>query len=402
MGRHWLAQIQRGRDLTGLAAAPARLVRQRFSLILLACGLGLGPNVALAAPVQGQSQKELVPGLASIPTTQCQTEAPQPPTMRLEGRAEVAVSGDPLIEAWLASQAYRFGAWHLSVGQLPYAAMRFRESSDRFMGAIGPSKFAGEAMFAEAQVRRLMGQLDESARLFQGAVEQLKEHDPKSPYIAAGIQYLKYLPPLPRKKQSAKMAPLSKPLQGSVATYGHRPLVQQAGIVDRNVPLTGQVTQLEGGVETNTLKEGVVFGGAKQIAGIAPVDVSDDFVKKSLYKAFLKMTCLETAALGANYTTVANNYKSFRVGDMNVAAGGSDDLGAPVIRLKLKGQDYGISMALPGMAGNSKNVMVVTDGTNILAVDPRTYDTWKLIINWKGKKPEFDWWRLRHVKNGIW
>lgn len=102
---------------------------------------------------------------------------------------------------------------------------------------------------------------------------------------------------------------------------------------------------------------------------------SDKYVakeKKVLYKGFLAMNCLEFNELGANYLTAERNYRGAGIKyGVSSRAGGSMSADTTV---NFGGRDHVVQLALPGFRGGQ--VFLYTNDQHLLAIDPRTYDTW--------------------------
>lgn len=312
---------------------------------------------------------------------------PNKPTLKLEGRAEVLHQNANNLDAWFAAQAYRKGTNALTASNFHAAADFFKQAGDGYEAAIGESKLLAESRFAEGQARRLLRQNAQAAKLFAMAAALFAKYDPGNPYLKAAINYL-------------HTAPLSgKVTAGSVQL---RPLTPVMA-VDRSVPLKGKVTQFDDGTKLSALKDNEFFtGGAKRfLAEAATVDLSDAFVKKQVLKAFAKMNCLEFAALGGNSYTAPENYHALRSGGKTVIIGASDEFWTPVLHLSINSHAYGVSMGLPGMSKSSRNVMVLTDGQHVIAIDPRTNDTWFLKVTFARRGPDFTWLKLAHSRKGI-
>lgn len=312
------------------------------------------------------------------------TMATPPKSTRLEGRAEVA---QPL-EGWQASQAYRQGFAAMNANNFAAAANCFKTAGDGFE-ASGEGVHAGEARFAEAQARKFMKQDAQAARLFGQAADLFKKYDPGNPFLKAAL---------------GRMAERT-PLQGKVSHIDSRlrSLPPQMDTVQRNIPLKGKVTELEDGTKVASLHDNDFFTGGQRrlLPEAAAADINEGFIKEQILKAFAQMNCLEFAALGGNTYTAPDNYSPLKSGGKPIVIGASDELWSPSIKLYLNGKQYGVSMDLPGMNKYSHNVLVVTDGQHVLSIDPRTHDTWKLMVavSKKQKRPEFNWQKLAHVHN---
>jgi hypothetical protein len=170
--------------------------------------------------------------------------------------------------------------------------------------------------------------------------------------------------------------------------------------VDRSVPLKGKLTELADGTKLAALKDDGLFERdlKRLVQETATVDLSDAYVQRTVYKAFVQMDCLEFAALGANYYTAPDFYKSFQYGGRNIIIGASDNLKSPVLKLTIAGHIYEVTMELPGLNRSSHNVVVVTDGQHVLCIDPRTYDTWKLLLSFTNSQTKLSWLKLEHTR----
>jgi hypothetical protein len=322
--------------------------------------------------------------------------------IRLQGKAEVQQQMlNPQYIAWQAGMLYRLGGAALDNRNYDLAAEYFKQAGDRFQLSVGEGKFLGESRFAEGQARRFLRQDAKAADLFQIAAEQFQKYDPFNPYLKPALDQLAYLRPLQGKVDKAAIKPV-KPLVGKVTQQGNMhllpmPLPRMANVVDKNVVLKSNVTKFENGALIASLKDNDFFTRGL-LPEAAAVDVSDKFVHDAVYKAFLKMTCLESAALGGNYYTAPEEYKAFKADSKTVVVGASNEFWSPVVRLKLNGKEYPICMDLPGMSKGTKNVLLVHDGEHVLALDPRTGDSWKLMAVTTSKLPDFSWWKLTHTK----
>lgn len=334
---------------------------------------------------------------AAAAGTTAQNQCSQPRSMKLQGRAEVqsAVPINPGFEAWRASQAYRAGSAAMAANQYKIAAQFFHAAGDGFETAVGEGKPVADARYAEAQACRLDKQDEEAARLFRVSIDLFKKYDPTNPYIKAGQGYLDKLSKSTKLKGNVEKTAPPKPKPKPI-------YAEQEGRIDSvesNVKLHGKAADAT--FKLAALKDGEALGG-RCLSEAAAADVSDGYVKDAVYKGFLKMTCLEFAALGCNYYTAPNDYKAIKADGKTVIVGATDDAWNPVLRLTINGKDYGISMFLPGIAKSSKNVLVVTDNHHVLAIDPRKQDIWKLVpVFHKNGTADFSWWKLTHTKKGV-
>ncbi len=309
--------------------------------------------------------------------------------IRLEGKAEVMQPLNSNIVAWQASQAYRAGVAALSQKDFNLAADYFKQAGDGFASLSEQGKFAAESRFAEGQARKLLNQTVQANKLFAEAVELFRQYDPGSRYLKAALAQLS--PPKITKSLKGRATKIDVKLQ-------QLPAIMDA--VDKNVFLKAKITQLDDGTKIASLKDEELFnGGSKRLlAQAAAVDVSDAFVHNTVYKAFLKMNCLEFADLGGNYYTAPDSYKSIKSDGRTVIIGASNEFWAPVLKLKINGRLYGIAMDLPDMSKTTRNVLVVTDGQHVLAIDPKNSDTWKLVGTQAGHTSGFGWAKLTHIK----
>lgn len=207
-----------------------------------------------------------------------------------------------------------------------------------------------------------------------------------------------------------KAAPAAKPmpLQGKATTMqlqGKAEILDQPSLtemsalpaVDRCLPFKGYVARLADGTKLAALRNDRLFEGDARrfIPELATVDLSNDYIKGAVYKAFLKMNCLEAAALGANYYTAPAFYESFHYGGRNIAIGASSRVESPVIKMMLGGVLYIVKMDLPGLNSGSHNVMVITDGQHVLSIDPKTSEAWMLATVSKVPR-QLRWLKLTH------
>ncbi len=312
------------------------------------------------------------------------------PTLKLEGHAEVQqIQRD--MQAWQASQTYRQGAYLMSVKDYASAADAFKQAGDGFLASLGEGKFCAESRFAEAQCRRLMGQKARSAELFQIALDMFRNYDPHNPFLKAAQAYVDQ-----SQGGSPKLHGHTAKLASATSTAVPTPIFRPSeGFVDPNIRLTANVTTLQGGV-----KEDDIFTGSKMYAEQpTAADISDKFVHDTVYKAFLEMNCLEMAALGGNYYTAPESYKSLKASGKSLVIGGADSTACPQVTMKLNGRDYPIQMNLPGISKGRKNVLVATDGLHVVAIDPQTNETWRLVPQFSKQGADFNWAKLTHKKD---
>lgn len=345
--------------------------RHVLSLTALLALLAASPKINAAADVGAQP-------------------AANAPALKLQGRAEVQeIQRD--MQAWQASQLYRQGAYLMYVKDYNSAAGCFKQAGDGFENSVGPGKFCAESRYAEAQCLRLLGQKAKAANLFQVALDMFRNYDPANPFLKAAQAYLDQLKGF-TPKLHGHTAKLAAATSTAVPMHVFRPA---EGFVDPNVVLTARAITLEGGV-----KEDAIFTGSKLYSEQPETaDISDKYVHDALYRAFLEMTCLEMAALGGNYYTAPDLYKTFKANGKSVVIGGADSSVCPEINLKLNGRDYAIAMNLPGISNGRKNVLLATDGLHVLAVDPQTNETWRLVPSFSSRGADFNWWKLTHKKD---
>lgn len=204
------------------------------------------------------------------------------------------------------------------------------------------------------------------------------------------------------QKQVPELAPALKSLQlqGKAEHHYHptlEELVTMPAAVDRCLPFKGYVNRLADGTKLASLRDDQLFqeDSRRFIPEMATVDLSNNYVKSAIYKAFLKMDCLEFAALGANYYTAPESYESFHYGGRNIAIGASTHFESPELKLMLGGILYKVTMELPGLSSSSHNVIVITDGRHILSIDPKTSETW-MLASISRVPPQLAWLKLRH------
>jgi hypothetical protein len=293
----------------------------------------------------------------------------------LQGKAEVSehMETGSNLQAWQASQVYKEGVKALSTRDYNFAAQFFKIAGDGFAAAGHNEKFLAEARYAEGQARRLLGQKQAAAPLYQEAIALFKQYDPLSPYLKAAMDNLRLIAP---------------PLQARAAKSDIRlkALAEISGIqaVDRNVVLKGSATDTDDLIALKAQKAS---------------SVTEAHIKKTVLQAFVKMTCLETAELGSNYYTAADRYVPLKADGKNIAVPASSGFNAPVINIKLNGHSYNVGVDLPELSASRRTVYLVTDGKNVLAIDPATYDVWKLYSRTDKHTAEFDWRKLTHQKD---
>jgi len=292
----------------------------------------------------------------------------------LHGKAEVTEQVDNNIQAWQASQIYRQGVIALSAKEYNLAAQFFKLAGDGFAAAGSNEKFLAESRYAEGQSRRLLGQNHLAIPLYQEAISLFRQYDPLSPYLKAAVDNLRTITP---------------PLQARVAKTDIRlkALAEISGIqaVDRNIALKGRATDVDNGDPLRAEK--------------AANSVTEGHIKKTVLQAFVKMTCLETAELGSNYYTAADRFLPLKAAGKNVAVPASSGFNAPIINIKLNDHSYNVGVDLPELSASRRTVYLVTDGKSVLAIDPATYDVWKLYSKLDKHSAEFDWRKLTHQKD---
>lgn len=294
---------------------------------------------------------------------------------------------------------YQQGWFALGQQQYQVAADYFQIAGDQMEATMGQTKFLAEARFAEGQTRKLLGQYDRSRDCYKRAVAIFEQTDPRSFYLNAAKGALKEMQPKLDKLPPPKS---NKPLRAEVKqsqallTPMPNPGFEK---VEENVPLSGNVTQLDNGVDITTLHDGDFFNRSRgTLPQAAGVDISDTFLKDAVHKSFLKMNCVETTIVGANHYTANTEYKALRSKGKPIAVGVGSDLLCPTAELRINGKICKVPMDLPGISPNSRNVLLVTDDRHILALDPRTSEVWKLCSNFKKKIPDFWWWKLQRRK----
>lgn len=160
-------------------------------------------------------------------------------------------------------------------------------------------------------------------------------------------------------------------MQGGASVFDAGMLRGQASVLD--------APMLHGGARTGSTTGGL--GGQKFKMGearMAPMSSSyasrlssgrlTARTKQLMFKAFAKMTCVEYNELQANSYSVEYNYR-------------------PV--------SFDQTLALPGFYGSS--VQVFTDGKRLVAIDPRSLDTW--VADARADVTRRSSWRkLLHVK----
>jgi len=344
------------------------------SIIFISC-LFIGQLDVCEAYGQGSSVATLPSGSKDVPVSQGSAGSIPKPTF-LKGRAEVTQHGDSNLESWQASQMYKQGVAFLSVNNLGQAAECFKLAGQGFLSSMGEGKFLAESLYAEAQARRLLGQKAQAAILYQKAALLFQRYDPLSPYLKASMDNQRKVAP----KLKAKLARNEFKLNALKLSNG----IQS---VDRNVILKGRVTDSE--------------SDPKLLSEKGVTNVPDSYVRDTVLKAFVRMTCLETADLGSNYYTAADRYVPLKAHGKTVALAASSDFLTPVIDVRINGHFYNVSVDLPGLTANRRTVLLITDGRNILAIDPGTYDVWKMNAAFNKRGADFSWKKLTHYKGPL-
>ncbi len=292
-------------------------------------------------------------------------------TRILQGKAEAISFKERNFRAWQSSQYYQQGALALDRKDIKLAADLFKRAGEGF-DMEGSEKFQAEAKFAEAQARRLLGQTEKASKLYQAAIDLFNDYDPLSPYLKAAMDNLKKLSPQLSAKINTDEARL-------------RALTIPTSImrVDRNVMLKGGLSD---------------FGSQKLLAQKATSDVQTEYVNQTIHKAFVKMTCLETAELGSNSITAENRWYPLIANGRTVAIGASQDFLAPSISIKINERFYTVAVELPEIGSTKKTVFLLTDGMHIVAIEPASEDMWNLVADFKHAEPTFTWKKLKHFK----
>ena len=292
----------------------------------------------------------------------------------LQGKAEIIETKDNNMRAWQAAQTYKLGVSSLTEKRYAIAAGYFKSAGNAFAAIPGNEKFLAEAKFAEGQSRRLMGQKKAAYELYQEAIDLFRQYDPLSPYLQAALDNI------------------NSPARGvhggvSLSDIRWKALTAATSIqaVERDVYLKGQATDLD--------------ANGQMHSGKATSDITEVSIKKTVLQAFVKMTCLETAELGSNYYTAADRYVPLKANGKALVIAASSGFLAPIIRIRLNGRFYNVGVDLPDLSNNRKNVYLVTDERNVLAIDPATYDVWKLYAKFDKQNGKFEWKKLTHTKD---
>lgn len=357
-----------------------RFSKQCFSLVLMLS------FAASAGAAFGRASEE----------TSLQAQTPKmaepAPSMKLEGKLEIreAISG------WQASQSYQQGFMAMQSNNFAAAADMFKYAGDGFESA-NLGRFAGEARYAQAQANKLLKRDAIASKLFAQAYDLFLKYDKKSPFLQAAFARIDPRDRMLIGKTSKTTLTANATKTGGANLKSIPPITDT---VSRTIPLQGRLTQLEDGTKLASLHDEDFFnGGPKRLLPeAAACDVTDLYVKDQVLKSFAEMNCLEFTTLGGNQYTAPDSYGSLKADGKNVVVGSADEEQTPTIKLSLNGRQYGVAMDLPGKSKYSHNVLVVTDGQHILALDPRTHDTWKLMASFTHRTPEFDWEKLSHIK----
>jgi tetratricopeptide (TPR) repeat protein len=289
----------------------------------------------------------------------------------LHGSAEMHTSKDTQGVAWQGAQLYKQGADALNRNNYRAAADWFHRAADCFQQA-SEDKFQAQALFAEAQSNRLMGHAHDAAKMYQAAIDLFNEYDPLSPYLKPALDEL--------KKCNPSLAGQVNTNQARLQAIARNDRIMT---VDRNIVLKGSLSDT---------------GNSDLLAQKATADIPKDYVDKTMHKAFVRMTCLETTELGSNYITAENRwYPLIANGKTTIISAGQSFM-APVIQITINGIKYNVAVDLPDLGTNKRTVFLLTDGMHIVAIDPATEDMWKLNADFKAKHPSFYWSKLTHYK----
>ena len=292
------------------------------------------------------------------------------PALKLEGRAEVTDLGADAAKK--AGLHYREAMAALDGKKYAEAAKLFKLAGDLY--DRGFERYRGQARYAEAQCRRMLGQRLDATRLYGEAADIFKKYEPDSPYLRASVEQLSSLVPLRR----------------------------QVGIIDKGPRVLTGATQIDHNIG---LRARITASGDHLSGQEAVMDVDDKFIKDSIHQCFIEMTCLETAELGSNYTNAKERWVPLMAYGKTAALTATDDFLCPVIKLKVNGKLHNVSVFLPGLGSRQRTVLLLTDGEKVCAIDPVGNDIWMLKMNERkignNKKTSFQWQKLDHYKNGI-
>ncbi len=305
--------------------------------------------------------------------------APEPqdkserPSVKLDGKLEINTTRDNAERSLKAGTYYRQGVAALGGKNIKAAADFFKKSADLLESNVGEEKYLAEARFAQAQAQRQIGQISEASKTYQAAVDLFMEYDPLSPYLKASLDSLKEIDPALKGKVAQDEAKL-KALQNPTRII----------TVDRSIKLKGSVLD---------------SGNVKLLEEKATSDVASAFVRKNVKEAFVKMTCLETAELGSNYNTAEARWLPLISNGKTVTISASSDFLAPMISVKLNGRMYNVAVDLPELSMNQRTVFLLTDGRNVIAIDPASEDVWLMMAKFDKTDAHFNWKKLNHKKN---
>ncbi|MBY0552270.1 MAG: hypothetical protein K2W95_33635 [Candidatus Obscuribacterales bacterium] len=308
---------------------------------------------------------------------------------------------DPNFEFYTGSQNYYQASFELANQRYKGAADCYKRAGDAFQN-LGEYKAMANARYGEAGALMMLKDNVNAHRLFGEAQELFRKYDPYSPFLKASMDYGSKLEP--KLKGDLKSNTLKGAVDSDIMLKPGmlKPMMaREAPLpkVDSNIVLKNKITRLEDGTKIFDLKAQDFFNGSRyMLPEAAALDVKQGFVDDTIYKAFVGMDCLEFGALGANYMNAKENYRPFKSGDKTIVIGASDQFWSPVVKIKINGKEYGIAMDLPGISKNSRNVLLLTDGNHIAAIDPRTKDTWRLNMSFATKNGDFNWVKLTHPK----
>jgi tetratricopeptide (TPR) repeat protein len=291
-------------------------------------------------------------------------------SITLHGKTEFLERKDDTLHALEGARMYQRGVLCLSTKRFGVAADCFKTAGDQFALTTGNERFLAESRFAEAQSRRMLGQKQTATQLYQEAVDLFRQYDPLSPYLKAALDNL---------NQSTGLHGRASLAQARLRAITAASSIQS---VEREVYLKGSATVIDSGLH----------------AGRGAADVTNAFIKKTVLQAFVKMTCLETAELGSNYYTAADRYLPLKANGKTLALSATTGFLVPIIRIRLNGRFYNVGVDLPELSSNRRTVYLVTDGRNVLAIDPGNYDVWKLYAKFKTRNADFEWRKLTHTK----
>jgi hypothetical protein len=299
------------------------------------------------------------------------TEVPKS-KLKFEGKAEVTVAEDNAARAQNATRFYKLGVKALDKRDYNGAALDFMHAGDILQSLSGCEKFLAEARFAEAQARRLAGQKVTAARLYQSAVDLFEEYDPLNAYLKAALDNLRPLKPELKGKINQSEVRLN-------ALANTNRLIT----VDRNIVL-------KGGISDN----GII------LTDVEHAKLDNDFIRKTVYKAFCEMTCIETTALGSNSITAETRWLPLIAkGSVVSFSTSSSNFLNPLITIKLNGRYFTVPVDLPGLSANRRTVYLLTDGAHIIAIDPAKETVWSLNVFFKGgNDADFTWKKMEHRK----